>query len=131
LREVCQGAFAPTRPAHCSRAGRVGNAYCPNSRHPPRFCSGAAWGEQPYLQEHTRSIGEQIVGTWQLDSIYEEDAGGEEIDQFGVAPTGLFMADRNGNFSFQIVSIDGRRYSAKGQLLGSELINFSALTIRS
>jgi hypothetical protein len=79
--------------------------------------SGAARGEQPYLQERTRSIGEQIVGTWQLDSIYEEDAGGEEIDQFGVAPTGLFMADRNGNFSFQIVSIDGRRYAAKGQLL--------------
>ena len=78
--------------------------------------SGAAWGEQPtYVQEHTRSIGEQIVGTWQLDSIYEEDAGGEEIDQFGVAPTGLFMADRHGNFSFQIVSIDGRRYAAKGQ----------------
>ena len=23
-------------------------------------------------------------------------------------PTGLFMADRNGNFSFQIMSIDGR-----------------------
>src|SRR5262245_28012097 len=77
--------------------------------------SGAAWGEQPYVQEHTRSIGEQIVGTWQLDSIYEEDAGGEEIDQFGVAPTGLFMADGHGNFSFQIVSIDGRRYAAKGK----------------
>jgi hypothetical protein len=78
----------------------------------------AAWGEQPtYVQEHTRSIGEQIAGTWQLDSIYEEDAGGEEINQFGVAPAGLLMADRNGNFSFQIVSIDGRRYAAKGQLL--------------
>jgi hypothetical protein len=73
-------------------------------------CSDAAWGE------HTRSIGEQIVGTWRLDSIYEEDARGEEIDQFGVAPTGLFMADGHGNFSFQIVSIDGRRYAAKSQL---------------
>jgi hypothetical protein len=79
--------------------------------------SGAAWGgEQPTsVQEHTRSMGEQIVGTWRLDSIYEEDARGEDIDQFGVAPTGLFMADRHGNFSFQIVSIDGRRYAAKGQ----------------
>jgi hypothetical protein len=60
-------------------------------------------------------MGEQIVGTWRLDSIYEEDAGGEDIDQFGPAPTGLFMADRHGNFSFQIVSVDGRRYAAKGQ----------------
>jgi hypothetical protein len=77
---------------------------------------GGAWGgEQPTsVQERTQSMGEQIVGTWRLDSIYEEDAGGEEIDQFGVAPTGLFMADGHGNFSFQIVSIDGRRYAAKG-----------------
>jgi hypothetical protein len=81
------------------------------------LCSGAAWGgEQPTsVQERTRSMGEQIVGTWRLGSIYEEDAGGEDIDQFGVAPTGLFMADRHGNFSFQIVSIAGRRYAAKGQ----------------
>src|SRR5262249_32984268 len=77
--------------------------------------SGAAWGveQTTHVQEHTLSMGEQIVGTWRLDSIYEEDAGGEQIDQFGVAPTGLFMADRHGNFSFQIVSIDGRRYAAK------------------
>ena len=59
-------------------------------------------------------MGEQIVGTWRLESIYEEDTRGEEINQFGVAPTGLFMADRHGNFSFQIMSIDGRRYAAKG-----------------
>jgi hypothetical protein len=78
--------------------------------------SGAAWGgeQTTHFQKHAHSIGEQIVGTWRLDSIYEEDARGEEIDQFGVAPTGLFMADRRGNFSFQIVSIDGRRYAAKG-----------------
>src|SRR5262245_33699642 len=77
---------------------------------------GAAWGgEQPTsIQKHTQSMGEQIVGTWRLESIYEEDTRGEEISQFGVAPTGLFMADRHGNFSFQIMSIDGRRYAAKG-----------------
>jgi hypothetical protein len=77
---------------------------------------GAAWGgEQPTsVHKHTQSMGEQIVGTWRLESIYEEDTRGEEISQFGVAPTGLFMADRHGNFSFQIMSIDGRRYAAKG-----------------
>jgi hypothetical protein len=76
----------------------------------------AAWGveQTTHAQVHTLSIEEQIVGTWWLDSIYEEDSRGEDIDQFGVAPTGLFMADRNGNFSFQIMSIDGRRYAAKG-----------------
>ena len=77
---------------------------------------GAAWGdEQPTsVKKHTQSMGEQIVGTWRLESIYEEDTRGEEISRFGVAPTGLFMADQHGNFSFQIMSIDGRRYAAKG-----------------
>ena len=78
--------------------------------------TGTAWGAEQttHKQDRTLSIGEQIVGTWGLDSIYEEDSRGEDIDQFGVAPTGVFMADRNGNFSFQIMSIDGRRYAAKG-----------------
>jgi hypothetical protein len=78
--------------------------------------TGAAWGveQTTHVQDHTLSIGEQIVGTWWLASIYEEDSRGEDIDQFGIAPTGLFMADRNGTFSFQIMSIDGRRYAAKG-----------------
>jgi hypothetical protein len=82
--------------------------------------SGAAWDSEQTtrVQEHALSLGEQIVGTWRLDSIYEEDAAGEDIDQFGVAPTGLFMADRRGNFSFQIVSIDGRRYAAKSLPVG-------------
>jgi hypothetical protein len=55
--------------------------------------TSAAWGveQTTHVQDHTLSIGEQIV-----------------------APTGLFVADRNGTFSFQIMSIDGRRYAAKG-----------------
>jgi hypothetical protein len=78
--------------------------------------SDAARGSEGTIraEEHALIIREQIVGTWRLESIYEEDTRGEEIDQFGVAPAGLFMADRHGNFSFQIMSIDGRRYPAKG-----------------
>jgi Lipocalin-like domain len=77
--------------------------------------SDAAWGSERTIggEEHALTMSEQIVGTWRLESIYEEDTRGEEINQFGVAPTGLFMADRHGNFSFQIMSIDGRRYAAK------------------
>src|SRR5262245_1188041 len=71
---------------------------------------GAAWGgEQPTsIQKHTQSMGEQIVGTWRLESNYEEDTRGRETSQFGVATTGQFMDDRHGNFSFRIMSIDGR-----------------------
>jgi hypothetical protein len=82
----------------------------------PLSRSDSAWGSERTtgVEEHALTIREQIVGTWRLESIYEEDAGGEEIDQFGVAPAGLLMADPHGNFSFQIMSIDGRRYAAKG-----------------
>ena len=83
----------------------------------PLSRSDSAWGSERTtgVEEHALTIREQIVGTWRLESIYEEDAGGEEIDQFfGIAPAGLLMADPHGNFSFQIMSIDGRRYAAKG-----------------
>ncbi len=54
---------------------------------------------------------EQIAGTWQLISIYEENVGGLTIDLFGTAPQGQFMADRQGNYSLQILGRDGGVYS--------------------
>ena len=51
----------------------------------------------------------QIIGTWRLVSVYQEDEGGFEIDQFGGPPAGLFIADSAGNFSFQIMSNHKRR----------------------
>ena len=62
---------------------------------------------------------QQIVGTWQLVSIYEENAGGEDIDQFGIAPQGQFIADGRGRFSFQIFSQSGRRYSSRDRFTSS------------
>jgi hypothetical protein len=44
-----------------------------------------------------------IVGTWRLESIYEEDFGGDDVAHFGPAPNGLFMADGAGNFAFQVM----------------------------
>jgi len=59
---------------------------------------------------------EQIVGAWRLDSIYEEDVTGVGIVQFGNRPKGLFMADWQGNFSFQVMGDDELR---EGQKAGS------------
>jgi hypothetical protein len=58
-------------------------------------------------------INQQIVGTWKLLSIYEEDSYGDEINQFGDESSGQFITDEEGNFSFQILSSSGRRYAAK------------------
>src|SRR5262245_37559299 len=120
------GRCGTCRPTFCLpflRARQVPRRHKGQNTHSNRyhFPSGDARCTSPFrpcqptsVQKHTQSMGEQIVGTWRLESIYEEDNRGEEISQFGVAPTGLFMADRHGNFSFQIMSIDGRRYAAKG-----------------
>jgi hypothetical protein len=62
--------------------------------------------------EMVRPLSRQIVGTWQLSSIYEENAGGEDIYQFGSAPIGQFITDNSGHFSLQIISQGGRRYAA-------------------
>jgi hypothetical protein len=53
-----------------------------------------------------------IVGVWTLVSIYEEDAGGEEINRFEDGAAGQLMADENGNFSLQMMNLSARRYSA-------------------
>jgi hypothetical protein len=76
------------------------------------FGGADAAAQKLRVQQPPTAMAEQIVGTWRLVSIYEENAGGYDIDQFGLAPRGLFMVDRQGNYSFQIMSNDGRRLSA-------------------
>jgi Lipocalin-like domain len=79
-------------------------------------CAGAAGSaEQAHAGRPTASIGAQIAGTWRLESIYEEDSGGEDIAQFGPAPNGLFMADGAGNFSFQVVASGASSQAAVGK----------------
>ena len=68
--------------------------------------------QQVWFQKPLAPLAEQIVGTWRLASMYQENAEGEDIDQFGGAPKGMFMADRQGNFSFQVMSNRGRRLFA-------------------
>lgn len=62
-----------------------------------------------------QSLQEQIAGAWRLVSIYEEKDTGEDIAIFGTDPRGQFMATRDGQFSFQIISRDGRRLAANRQ----------------
>ena len=47
----------------------------------PLSRSDSAWGSERTtgVEEHALTIREQIVGTWRLESIYEEDAGGERL----------------------------------------------------
>ncbi len=77
-------------------------------------CSGITMiAAEETAGEAPNSPREQIVGAWQLDSIYEEDVTGVSIVQFGNSPTGLFLADWQGNFSFQVMGDDERRDGRK------------------
>jgi Lipocalin-like domain len=46
---------------------------------------------------------QEIVGTWALVSIYEEDAGGEDVESFGNEPEGYLTLDSSGHFSLEIL----------------------------
>jgi hypothetical protein len=59
---------------------------------------------------------EQIVGTWSLVSIYEEDAGGEDVDSFGANPEGHLVLDRSGHFSLEIFG-ERRKSAAHSQVI--------------
>lgn len=56
-----------------------------------------------HAQDRTAS---RIIGKWTLVSVYEEDAGGDDLDRWGTAPKGQFIARADGSFSFLMVSRD-------------------------
>src|SRR5262245_33958557 len=58
------------------------------------------------------SMNKRIVGAWRLVDVYEENESGEDIEVFGTNPQGQFIASGGGQFSFQIVSGEGRRLAA-------------------
>jgi hypothetical protein len=75
------------------------------------LCVGIALSavqDRPYSPK----IKQPLAGTWTLVSIYEEDAGGEEVNRFEGDAKGQLIADENGNFSLQIMNLGARRYSA-------------------
>jgi len=53
-----------------------------------------------------------VEGSWVLQSIYEENDGGQDLDRWGERPTGHFIADASGHFSFQIVGRDAIRVAS-------------------
>ena len=57
-----------------------------------------------------------LEGTWALQSIYEENDGGEDLDRWGSRPTGHFIADASGHFLFQLVGRDAIKVAGAASL---------------
>ena len=60
------------------------------------------------------SADREIIGTWKLVSIYEEDDRGYELNEFEDGAIGDLIVGRGNNFSLQIFSPAARRYTPKG-----------------
>jgi hypothetical protein len=57
----------------------------------------------PYDSRAQGHAASRLVGKWILVSVYEEDSGGEDLDRWGSAPEGQFIANADGSFSFLMV----------------------------
>jgi hypothetical protein len=68
---------------------------------------------------YAQALKEQIVGTWRLVSIYNEENGAKTYN-FGDKPTGLLMFDRSGNV-MQFLSKPGApRFAVSNRLKGTD-----------
>jgi hypothetical protein len=59
---------------------------------------------QKSVRSEGQSLKDDVVGTWDLVSLYDEDDSGREVLTFGRHPRGRLMLDFEGSFSFQVVN---------------------------
>jgi hypothetical protein len=64
-------------------------------------------------QQKAASLKQQILGSWMLQSVYDEFEGGKKENPWGAGVQGTAMYDRSGRFSYMIVSA-GRGKSETG-----------------
>lgn len=66
-----------------------------------------------------QTLKEQIVGTWQQVSIYNEE-GGVKRHLYGDKPVGLAVFDRSGYYISYLSKADLPKFAAKNRLQGSD-----------
>jgi Lipocalin-like domain len=63
----------------------------------------------------TKSIKDQLVGTWTLVSETDTQSDGKKIEGFGPNPLGVYMFDANGHFAQMLLRADLPKYSNRLQ----------------
>src|ERR1041385_2355564 len=74
---------------------------------------------------HGQSVKKQIVGTWRLVSIYNEQ-NGTKTNNFGDNPTGLLMFDRSGNVMQFLYKPGVPKFAVSNRLKGTDAENRAA-----
>jgi hypothetical protein len=67
------------------------------------LCLGIAFPPSNALGQQ-KTLKEQIVGTWILDSVYDQTEDGIKHEPWGPGVKGIAMFDENGHFSWQIMA---------------------------
>ncbi len=67
-----------------------------------------------------KSVKEEIVGTWKLQSIFYKDAEGKKIDLYGKNPNGILMYDKLGYMNAQIGQKSREKMSSAALTGGSD-----------
>ena len=70
-------------------------------------------------QEPTKPLKERIVGTWDLVSNYAARQDGSRLDAFGPNPTGRYMLDATGRFSYMIYGSGRPRFASNNRREGT------------
>ena len=69
-----------------------------------------------------QSLKEQVVGTWKLVSIYNEQDG-KKTNLYGEKPLGLLMLDKSGNVISMIAQPDIPKFATANRLKGTDAEN--------
>ena len=70
-------------------------------------------------QQPTRSVGQQLVGTWLCVSNVTTRPDGTRYEAFGGNTKGILMLDRTGHFSEQIMGDARRKFASNNRLEGT------------
>ena len=78
-----------------------------------------------------KTLKDQIVGSWILDSEYDQAENGRKNQLWGPHVEGTVMFDGNGRFSFQIISGDCSKFASENPRfpVGQALAYFGTYTV--
>ena len=79
------------------------------------------------LTQSATSLREQLIGTWDLVSNYAVRQDGSRLDPFGPNPTGRYMLDAAGHFSYMIYGSGRPKFASNNRREGTQEENKAAV----
>jgi len=83
--------------------------------------------DSAFVQQSTTSLREQLIGTWDLVSNYAVRQDGSRLDTFGPNPTGRYMLDAAGRFSYMIYGSGRPKFVSNNRREGTQEENKAAV----